>query len=126
MQSASRAHWFDGRSTHAPSWHACPAGQEPAAQAGRHCWFTHTRPAPHCELKRHESVAAWQRPPTQVLPAPHCASSASIVHAQVVVATLQVGRAQTPSTQVAPPWQSSFVRHAPGFGVGVGSRGATQ
>jgi hypothetical protein len=92
-------------------------------QAGRHCWFTHTRPAPHCELKRQVSLGGWQRPPTQKFPVAHWESA---LHPQVVVVLSQVGRAHAPFTQVAPPWQSVFVRHAPGLGVGVGSRGATQ
>lgn len=110
------------RSTQTPSvLQACPDGQgEVAEQAARHCWLTHTRPAPHCALKRQVSELRVQRPPTQVCPEAHWVLS---VQGQLDVVGLQALRVQTPSEHVTPVGQSALVRQVPGVGAGTGSVG---
>jgi hypothetical protein len=85
--------------------------------------LTQTRPVPHCELKRQVSAGAVQTPPMQVWPFMHWSL---LEQGQLDEVLVHTGREHAPSMQSAPPEHSAFVRHAPGFRVGVRSVGATQ
>lgn len=128
-QSPSTVHSPAGRSWQTPVVspdgirHTCPVGHVVVAeQPARHCWFTHTLPAPHCESNWQVSERGVQRFPTHTCPEAH---SVSAVHEQLVVPPSQVGRVQVPFTHTVPPVQSVFVLQVPGLSTGV-SVGLTQ
>lgn len=118
LHVASVVHSFRGWSTQAPTWHCWPLAQsEFPEHPARHCWFTHTRPAPHWLLNWHVSELATQAPATQTRPAPP--QSAVARHAQDELAAQTGLLAHAPFTHT-PPLQSVLLMHdAVGRGVAV-------